>query len=171
MPVYKKTRQKPRSYPFAGPRNRRPPAPPPPGSLGLAPVAGPRIVPRSSIVPGMVVWAHVPFEHTDSYKTRPAVVVGRQGRDVVLLPCTTSPRRHQRRGYIEIRHWQAAGLTRPTGVRRACLTLDYLEIVGVVGSLAYEDAAAVLPASARPHRFRPPSAEGGPDAWPTADRS
>ncbi len=157
MPVYKKTRHKPRSKSMTGPGSRRPPTPPLPGSLGLAPATSLRIVARNCLHPGMVVWAHVPFEDADGYKTRPAVVVGRRGRDVVLLPCTTSSRRHQRPGYVEIRHWEAAGLPRPTGVRRASLTVDYLEIVSIVGNLADEDAAALLPVSTRPYRLQPPS--------------
>jgi hypothetical protein len=65
---------------------------------------------------------------------------------------------------VEIKHWQAAGLARPTGVRRASLTVDYLEIVNIAGDLADEDAAAVLPLGARPRPLFPPPAEGDPAA-------
>ena len=73
-------------------------------------------------------------------------------------------RRHQRPGYVEIKHWQAAGLPRPTGVRPSSLTVDYLEIVNIAGDLANEDAAALLPASARARPLLPPTAEGDPAA-------
>ena len=39
------------------------------------------------LVPGAVVWAHIPFEECDQEKTRPAVVVDKSGRDVILRPC------------------------------------------------------------------------------------
>jgi hypothetical protein len=44
------------------------------------------------------------------------------------------------------------------------LTVDYLEIVNVVGDLADEDAAAVLPPGARPRPLLPSPAEGDPAA-------
>jgi len=90
----------------------------------------------------------------DVEKTRPAVVLACHGRDVVLLPCTTSIRRHQLPGYHEIKGWAEAGLVRPTGVRAASLTVDYLEVVNIVGKLADEDFRAVVSASA--HRPRSP---------------
>jgi hypothetical protein len=164
MPVYKKIRQKQRSKYLrdAGIRRRR--VVPPSADLSLTAVTRLRIVPRNRLHPGTVVWAHIPFEDVEGDKIRPAVVLRCHGRDVVLLPCTTSVRRHQRPGYVEIKHWQSAGLPRPTGARRASLTVDYLEIVNIAGNLADEDAAALLPASARPHRLLPPPAEGHPAA-------
>jgi hypothetical protein len=163
MPVYKKIRQKQRSKYMRDADARRRMVPPP-GDLSLAAAPRLRIVPRNRLHPGTVVWVHIPFEDAEGYKIRPAVVLRRVGRDVVLLPCTTSGRRRQRPGYVEIKHWQAAGLPRPTGVRRASLTVDYLEIVNIAGNLADEDAAALLPASARPRRMLPPPAEGDPAA-------
>jgi hypothetical protein len=65
---------------------------------------------------------------------------------------------------VEIKHWQAAGLPRPTGARRASLAVDYLEIVNIAGDLADEDAAVVLPPGARPRPFLPPPAESDPAA-------
>jgi hypothetical protein len=137
---------------------------PPSADLSPAAVARLRIVARNRLRPGTVVWVHVPFEDAEGDKIRPAVVLGCRGRDVVLLPCTTSVTRHQRPGYVEIKHWQAAGLPRPTGVRRASLTVDYLEIVNIAGDLADEDAAAVLPPGARPRPLLPLPAEGDPAA-------
>jgi hypothetical protein len=164
MPVYKKIRQKQRSKYMrdAKARYRRMVPPSTDPTLGAAPRL--RIIPRNRLHPGTVVWAHIPFEDVEADKIRPAVVLRCHGREVVLLPCTTSVRRRQRPGYVEIKHWQAAGLPRPTGVRRASLTVDYLEIVNIAGNLADEDAAALLPASARPHPLFPPPAEGDPAA-------
>jgi PemK-like, MazF-like toxin of type II toxin-antitoxin system len=162
--VCKKIRQQQRSKSIrdAGLRRRR--LAPPPADPSPVAVTCLRIVARNRLRPGTVVWVRVPFKDTEGDKIRPAVVLSCRGRDVVLLPCTTSVRRHQRPGYVEIKHWQAAGLPRPTGVRRASLTVDYLEIVNIAGDLADEDAAAVLPLGARPRPLLPLPAEGDPAA-------
>ena len=162
--MYKKIRQNQRSKYMRDAKTRHRRMVPPSTDLSLAAVTRLRIVPRNRLRPGTVVWVHIPFEDVEGDKIRPAVVLCCHGRDVVLLPCTTSVRRRQRPGYVEIKHWQAAGLARPTGVRRASLTVDYLEIVNIAGNLADEDAAALLPASARPHPLLPPPAEGDPAA-------
>lgn len=163
-PVYKKIRQKQRSKSMRDAKARGRQAVRPPADLSFTAVTRLRIVPRNRLHPGTVVWVHIPFEDVQGDKIRPAIVLRCTGRDVVLLPCTTSVRRHQRPGYLEIKHWQAAGLTRPTGVRRASLTVDYLEIVNIVGDLADEDAGALLPASDCARRLLPPPAEGDPAA-------
>jgi len=165
MPVYKKIRQKQRSEYMRDARAcRRRMAPPQSPELSLAAVTRLRIVPRNRLHPGTVVWVHIPFEDVEGDKIRPAVVLRCHGRDIVLLPCTTSMRRHQRPGYVEIKHWQAAGLPRPTGVRRTSLTVDYLEIVNIAGDLADEDAATLLSTSACPRRLPPHPTEGDPAA-------
>jgi len=161
-PVCKKIRQQHRSKSMRDAGLGRRWMVPPPADLSPAAVTRLRIVACNRLRPGTVVWAHIPFEDAKNDKIRPAVVLSCRGRDVVLLPCTTSVRRHQRPGYVEIKHWQAAGLPRPTGVRRATLTVDYLEIVNTAGDLADEDAAAILPADARPRPLLPPPAEGDP---------
>jgi hypothetical protein len=162
MPVYKKIRQKQRSKYMRDAKARRRRMVLPSGDPSLAAAPRLRIVPRNRLHPGTVVWVHIPFEDVEGAKIRPAVVLRCHGRDVVLLPCTTSMRRRQRPGYVEIKHWEAAGLPRPTSVRRASLTVDYLEIVNIAGNLADEDAAAFLPASARPYPFLPPTAKDDP---------
>jgi hypothetical protein len=161
--VWKKIRQqRSKSVRDAGFRRRQ--MVPPPADISPTAVTRLRIVARNRLRPGTVVWVHVPFEDAEDDKIRPAVVLSCRGRDVVLLPCTTSVRRHQRPGYVEIKHWQAAGRPRPTGVRRASLTVDYLEIVNIAGDLADEDAASVMPPGARPRPLLPPPAEGDPAA-------
>lgn len=94
---------------------------------------------------GVVVWAHVPFSERDDEKTRPAVVVGRKGRMVELLPVTTSLTRFRRpHQYVEVQDLDAAGLTRASGVQRRPVTVDRIEIVSVVGELSEPDLLAVL---------------------------
>lgn len=87
------------------------------------------------------MWAHVPFADDDGEKTRPAVVVGLRGRDVTLLPATTSTtRRRFGSRYVEIDDLAAAGLNRPTGIRTTPVVVDVIEILNIVGSLAPSDA-------------------------------
>jgi hypothetical protein len=102
-------------------------------------------VPRTRLVPGAVVWAHVPYEDGEGEKTRPAVVVELRGRDLTILPGTTSKRRlDTSRGYVEVRDLAAAGLNRSTGVRTSSVTIDIIEVIGVVGRLGEADLMSVL---------------------------
>jgi hypothetical protein len=102
-------------------------------------------VPKCRLVRGAVVWAHIPFEEGEGEKTRPAVVIERRGRNVVLKPATTSSswRRYPHR-YVEIQDIGVAGLRRPTAVRSDQVIVDLIEIVDLVGRLSEEDAVAVL---------------------------
>src|SRR5436309_3562480 len=43
-------------------------------------------VAKSRLRPGVVVWAHVPYVEQEGWKTRPAVVVSVDGRNVSLFP-------------------------------------------------------------------------------------
>jgi hypothetical protein len=97
------------------------------------------------LVPGAVVWAHVPFAEIDEFKTRPAVVVEIVGREVTILPATSSSSRSgYPTEYVELRDLNAAGLNRPTGVRLRETTVDIIEIVDVVGRLSDIDRKAIL---------------------------
>jgi hypothetical protein len=98
-----------------------------------------------------VVWAHVPFEDVDGEKTRPAVVVRRQGRQVELLPGTTSHTRWVHVGrYVEIEDLAEAGLTRSTGVRRSSVVVDLIEVIEIVGALSDDDALEILVSGTEP---------------------
>ena len=121
-------RRRERSWP-------EPEGPPRPCLLRVEPVA------RTALVRGAVVWAHVPFAdgHGTSWKTRPAVVVDASGREVTLLPLTSSLMSRGRPGVIEIRHWVEAGLTRPCSLVRRPVTLDRIDILNVVGQLHEDD--------------------------------
>ena len=98
-------------------------------------------VPRKALVPGAVVWAHVPYDDGDgaAWKTRPAVVVDASGREVTLFPLTSSLLGRRRPGVIEVRHWAEAGLTRPCSVVRRAVTLDRIDILNLVGHLHEDD--------------------------------
>jgi len=115
-----------------------------------------RPVAKTKLVAGAVVWAHVPYEDDDGEKTRPAVVVERRGRTVVLKPGTTSStwRRYPHR-YVEISDLETAGLRRPTAVRCDEVIVDLIEVIDLVGTLSDEDAAALLTEAF----------EGGDEQW------
>lgn len=101
-------------------------------------------VPRRSLVPGAVVWAHIPFTAESQWKTRPAVVVAVEGREVTLLPITGSPAGRRRLDAVELRHWESAGLTRPCAVLQRRVTLDRMDIVDLAGHLHPDDAVLAI---------------------------
>lgn len=108
-----------------------------------------RVIPRTRLRPGVVVWAHVPFAECDEYKTRPAVVLHCDGRDVTLLPCTSAASRHRRPDrYIELKHPDAAGLNRATAVGLKPFIVDVLDLLDVIGELSAADRQRAFTASA-----------------------
>ena len=121
-------RRRERSWP-------EPEGPPRPCLLRVCPV------PRSALVRGAVVWAHVPYANgrAGAWKTRPAVVVVAIGREVTLLPLTSSLVSRGRPGVVEVRHWAEAGLSRPCSLVRRPVTLDRIDILNVVGRLHEDD--------------------------------
>jgi hypothetical protein len=107
-----------------------------------------RPVARGRLVPGAVVWAHVPFAEGDAEKTRPTVVKATVGRQVTILPASGAVSRFRfPTKYVELRDLHAAGLSWSTGVRRHEVTLDVIEIIAIVGQLSDFDMTAVLPSS------------------------
>lgn len=96
-------------------------------------------VPLSRLTPGTVVWAHVDFREIDGWKTRPCVVVERRGREVVLLPGTTSERRHDLRDHVELDDLAGAGLPKNTGVCARPVVVDRIDLVSISGSLSDAD--------------------------------
>jgi hypothetical protein len=103
-----------------------------PASLG--PVA------RNRLLPGAVVWAHVPFADGVRWKTRPAVVLAVDHRQVRLVPGYSSPSRWRFAWqYLELTELEGTGLLRPTGFRRRPIEVDQLEITGIAGRLRAHD--------------------------------
>lgn len=102
-------------------------------------------VAKSRLVPGVVVWARVPFVDTNDWKTRPAVVKTVQGRLVSLAPGSSSASRWRFPDeFIEVTNLADSGLRRPTGFRRRDVTVDIVDVVDIVGSLADADLEALL---------------------------
>jgi hypothetical protein len=98
-------------------------------------------VPKTQLLPGTIVWAHVPYADGTGEKARPALIIGTRGRDIELLPGTTSDRRFAlRTGYVEIQDLDCAGLHRKTGINLNPVIVDQIEIISISGSLGSEDA-------------------------------
>lgn len=95
--------------------------------------------------PGVVVWAHVQYVEQDGWKTRPAVVVGVDGRSVFLFPGSSADSRWRYpEEFFEVSDPAASGLTRSTGFRRRRVEVDIVDVVDVVGVLSDVDATALL---------------------------
>lgn len=108
-------------------------------------LASVRRIPKTQLVPGAVVWAHVPYEEDDGEKTRPAVVKGLRGRDLTLLPGTTSQSRNRFPGlYVEVEDLASAGLSRATAIRTTPVTVDIIDVINIAGELSETDAARTL---------------------------
>ena len=99
-----------------------------------------RPVPLNQLHPGTVVWAHVPFADGSGEKSRPAVVRSTKGRNIELLPATTSPRRLDHPAYRPIEDLEAAGLTRKSSVRPEPVWVDRIELINITGHLGAGDA-------------------------------
>lgn len=94
------------------------------------------MVALGALQPGTVVRARVPFFDGRGDKVRPAVVVAVEGRTVTLRGITSSSARTRRaHRFDELLEITAAGLQRPSGVSRATVVVDRLEILELLGAL------------------------------------
>lgn len=104
-------------------------------------------VARSGLSRGTVVWARIPFVGAPAEsKARPAVVASVNGRNVEVLPITSSTKDSVRQSslYVLLDDWVAAGLTRPCLVTRRPVVVDIIDLTTVAGSLSDADAARVF---------------------------
>ena len=102
---------------------------------------------RTRLTPGTVVWARVPFvDDPDRSKARPAVVSEVVGREVRLLPVTSSTKDSVRCSplYVPLEDWESAGLSRPCLVTRKVVIVDVIDVTTVVGTLGALDQARVF---------------------------
>jgi len=107
----------------------------------VVPMSVVRPVPLNQLHPGTVVWAHIPFADGTGEKARPAVVRSTNGREIELLPATTSTARFDAPGYSQIIDLDTAGLHRRTTVHHRTVTVDRIEIINITGRVAAHDAA------------------------------
>lgn len=82
-----------------------------------------------------VVLLPIPFKDLTSRKVRPALVVGRNGADLFLVPI--SSQLHNRD--FALKEWRAAGLNVSCGVKSQIATVEDWLVVTTVGALAAAD--------------------------------
>jgi len=105
-------------------------------------------IPLRQLVRGTVVWAHIMFQDGTGEKARPAVIVEVVGREITLLPITTSPRRQAfPERYVELGDVEQAGIMRASAVELRTVRIDRIDLVNIIGELSDRDRDRVLGAS------------------------
>lgn len=82
-----------------------------------------------------VVLLPIPFTDSTSRKVRPAVVIGRNGADLFLVPISSTLANTD----FPLQEWQAAGLNVPCGIKAQIATLEEGLVVKIVGSITGTD--------------------------------
>jgi len=86
-----------------------------------------------------VVLLPIPFTDLTSRKIRPAVVIGRNGTDLFLVPISSVLSNTD----IPLKEWQAAGLNVPCGMKAQIATVEERLVVKSVGRLTAADRQAL----------------------------
>ena len=82
-----------------------------------------------------VVLLPFPFTNLKSRKVRPAIVIGRNGADLFLVPISSVLSNTD----FPVKEWRAAGLNVPSGVKAQLATVEERLVVKIVGVLAASD--------------------------------
>jgi mRNA interferase MazF len=82
-----------------------------------------------------VVLLPIPFTDLSSRKVRPAIVIGRSGADLFVIPISSVLANTD----FTLAEWRAAGLNVPSGVKAQLATVEERLVVKVVGKLATAD--------------------------------
>jgi mRNA interferase MazF len=83
-----------------------------------------------------VVLLPIPFTDLTSRKVRPAVVIGRNGNDLFLVPISSVLANTN----FLIQEWKAAGLNVPSGIKAQLATIEEKLVVKIVGKLTEADS-------------------------------
>jgi mRNA interferase MazF len=86
-----------------------------------------------------VVLLPIPFTDLTSRKVRPAIVVGKNGPDLFLVPISSVLANTD----IPLTDWRAAGLNVPSGIKAQLATVEEKLVVKIVGQLASKDVIAM----------------------------
>ena len=86
-----------------------------------------------------VVLLPIPFTDLTSRKVRPAVVIGRNGIDLFLVPISSQLAKTE----FAFSEWRSAGLNVPCGIKAQIATIDEALVVRTVGTLAATDQKMV----------------------------
>lgn len=82
-----------------------------------------------------IVLLPIPFTNLKSRKVRPAIVIGRNGADLFLVPISSVLPNTD----FPVKEWRAAGLNVPSGVKAQVSTVEERLVVKVVGTLTAAD--------------------------------
>ena len=82
-----------------------------------------------------VVLLPIPFTDLTSRKVRPAIIIGRNGADLFLVPVSSVLSNTD----FPLKEWRAAGLNVPCGVKAQLATVEGRLVVKIVGKLAVAD--------------------------------
>jgi len=82
-----------------------------------------------------VVLLPIPFTDLTSRKVRPAIVVGRNGADLILVPISSVLSNTD----FHLQDWRAAGLNVSCGVKAQIVTVEERLVVKIVGGLSTSD--------------------------------
>ena len=86
-----------------------------------------------------VVLLPIPFTDLTSRKVRPAVVIGRNGSDLFLVPISSQLPNTD----FALTEWKAAGLNVACGIKAQIATVEERLVVKTVGSLSAVDQKAL----------------------------
>ena len=82
-----------------------------------------------------VVLLPIPFTDLTSRKVRPAIVLGRNGADLFVVPISSVLSNTD----FPVKEWRAAGLNVPSGVKAQVSTVEERLVVKIVGTLTAAD--------------------------------
>lgn len=82
-----------------------------------------------------IVLLPIPFTDLASRKVRPAIVIGRKGTDLFLVPVSSVLSNTD----FPLQEWQAAGLNVPSGVKAQLSTVEEKLVVKTVGAVSSVD--------------------------------
>jgi mRNA interferase MazF len=82
-----------------------------------------------------VVLLPIPFTDLTSRKVRPAIVIGKNGADLFLVPISSVLANTD----FPLTEWRAAGLNVPSGIKAQLATVEEKLVVKIIGRLAASD--------------------------------
>lgn len=93
---------------------------------------------------GDVIVVPFPFTDQSATKKRPAVVISsdayqRERPDVIIMAITSQVRAAPTIGEIDVAHWQAAGLLKPSVIKPILATIEARLVLRQLGRLTADD--------------------------------
>lgn len=82
-----------------------------------------------------VILLPIPFTDLTSRKVRPAIVIGRNGSDLFLVPISSVLSNTD----FPLQEWQKAGLNVPSGVKAQLATVEESLVLKIVGAITAGD--------------------------------